>query len=132
MLWAGTAKGLMRIDPEKGTAELLRGGDVFLSAAEDREGDLWLGTESGGLAVLRDRKFSTLTAQEGLTDEYVLALAQAPNGHVAAGYEGGRAERISRWQILPVNDGGGLVEQCGADDWRRLRMAMYGWERRMG
>ncbi len=85
MLWAGTAQGLMRIDPEQGTAELLRGGDVFLSAAEDREGDLWLGTESGGLAVLRDRKFSSLTAEEGLTDEYVLALAQAPNGHVGVG-----------------------------------------------
>ena len=89
MLWAGTAQGLMRIDPEQGTAELLRGGDVFLSAAEDREGDLWLGTESGGLAVLRDRKFSSLTAEEGLTDEYVLALAQAPNGHVGVGTKGG-------------------------------------------
>ena len=89
MLWAGTAQGLTRIDPVKGAAELLRSGDVFLSAAEDREGDLWLGTESGGLAVLRDRKFSTLTAEEGLTDEYVLALAQAPNGHVAAGTKGG-------------------------------------------
>ena len=90
MLWAGTARGLMRVDPDRpGSAELLRGGDVFLTAAEDREGDLWLGTESGGLAVLRDRKFSTLTAQDGLTDEYVLALAQAPNGHVGAGTKGG-------------------------------------------
>ncbi len=89
MLWVGTAQGLVRIDPEKGTAELLRSGDVFLSATEDREGDLWLGTESGGLTVLRDRKFSSLTAEDGLTDEYVLALAQAPNGHVAAGTKGG-------------------------------------------
>jgi ligand-binding sensor domain-containing protein/signal transduction histidine kinase len=87
-LWAGTAHGLMRITTN-GTAELLRGGDVFLSAAEDREGDLWLGTESGGLAVLRDRKFSALTADDGLTDEYVLALAQAPDGAVLAGTKGG-------------------------------------------
>ena len=90
MVWAGTAQGLTRIAPDSRVgAELLRGGDVYLAAAEDREGDLWLGTESGGLAVLRDRKFSTLTAEEGLTDEYVLALAQAPNGHVAAGTKGG-------------------------------------------
>ena len=89
MMWAGTAHGLMRIDPESSASELLASGDVFLSAAEDREGDLWLGTESGGLAVLRDRKFSTLTAQDGLTDEYVLALAQAPNGHVGVGTKGG-------------------------------------------
>jgi len=89
-VWAGTAHGLMRIVPGgQGAAELLRGGDVFLSAAEDREGDLWLGTESGGLAVLRDRKFSALTAEDGLTDEYVLSLAQAPNGHVGVGTKGG-------------------------------------------
>lgn len=87
MLWAGTAHGLMRI--LDGKSELLRGGDVYLAAAEDREGDLWLGTESGGLAVLRDRKFSTLTAEDGLTDDYVLALAQAPSGDVWAATKGG-------------------------------------------
>ncbi|HEX4312165.1 MAG TPA: two-component regulator propeller domain-containing protein [Acidobacteriaceae bacterium] len=88
MVWAGTAHGLMRIAAD-GRTELLRGGDVFLSAAQDREGDLWLGTESGGLAVLRDRKFSALTAEDGLTDEYVLALAQAPDGEVWAATKGG-------------------------------------------
>jgi len=51
----GRRRGWCGFDPEKGTAELLRSGDVFLSATEDREGDLWLGTESGGLTVLRDR-----------------------------------------------------------------------------
>jgi ligand-binding sensor domain-containing protein/signal transduction histidine kinase len=89
MVWAGTTRGMVRVDPESGGSELLASGDVFLSAEEDREGDLWLGTESGGLAVLRDRKFSSLTAEDGLTDEYVLALAQAPNGHVAVGTKGG-------------------------------------------
>ncbi len=90
MLWAGTARGLMRIGTDgRGGGELLPGSDVFLSAAEDREGNLWLGTESGGLAVLRDRKFSTLTAENGLSDEYVLALAQPPTGHVGVGTKGG-------------------------------------------
>ena len=109
MLWAGTAQGLMRIDPQKGTAELLRGGDVFLSAAEDREGDLWLGTESGGLAVLRDRKFSSLAAEDGLTDEYVLALAQAPNGHVAAGTKGGGLNVFRDGQFYPLTTAQGLL-----------------------
>ncbi|MGB9031318.1 MAG: two-component regulator propeller domain-containing protein, partial [Acidobacteriaceae bacterium] len=86
----------------------LRGGDVFLSAAEDREGDLWLGTESGGLAVLRDRKFSTLTAQEGLTDEYVLALAQAPNGHVGVGTKGGGLNVFRDGRFYPLTTAEGL------------------------
>jgi signal transduction histidine kinase len=88
MIWAGTARGLIRIGLH-GDVESLKGGEVFLSAADDREGDLWLGTESGGLAVLRDRKFSTLTADDGLTDEYVLALAQDRAGAVWAGTRGG-------------------------------------------
>jgi signal transduction histidine kinase/ligand-binding sensor domain-containing protein len=89
MMWGGTARGLMRIAPDGTSALLPREGDVDLVAAEDREGDLWLGTASSGLAVLRDRKFFTLTAQEGLTQEDVLALAQAPNGHVGVGTNGG-------------------------------------------
>lgn len=87
MIWAGTAHGLLRI--REGKAELLRGGDVYLAAAEDGEGDLWLGTEAGGLAVLRDRKFSMLTSENGLTDEYVLALAQSHSGDVWAATKGG-------------------------------------------
>jgi ligand-binding sensor domain-containing protein/signal transduction histidine kinase len=87
-VWAGTAQGFARVDTDV-AMQVLPGSDVYLSAMEDREGDLWLGTESGGLQVLRDRKFSMLTAAEGLSDEYVLALAQAPNGHVAVGTKGG-------------------------------------------
>ncbi len=108
IVWAGTAHGLMRIEPENGDkAELLRGGDVYLAAAADREGDLWLGTESGGLAVLRDRKFSTLTAEDGLTDEYVLALAQAPNGHVGVGTKGGGLNvfRDGKFRALTTTQG---------------------------
>lgn len=108
MLWAGTAQGLARIDPrDDGPAEFLRSGDIFLAATEDREGDLWLGTESGGLAVLRDRKFSTLDAAEGLNDEYVLALAQAPNGHVGVGTKGGGLNvfRDGRFHALTTEQG---------------------------
>jgi signal transduction histidine kinase/ligand-binding sensor domain-containing protein len=89
MMWAGTAQGLMRIGPGGNSSLLPRQGDIFLAAAEDREGDLWLGTASSGLAVLRDRKFFTLTAEQGLTQEDVLALAQAPNRDVGVGTNGG-------------------------------------------
>ncbi|MGA8528099.1 MAG: two-component regulator propeller domain-containing protein [Acidobacteriaceae bacterium] len=89
VVWAGTTKGLMRVGSGEAGELLPHGGDVYLTAAEDREGDLWLGTEAGGLAVLRDRKFSSLTAEDGLNEEYVLALAQGPDGAVWAGTKGG-------------------------------------------
>jgi ligand-binding sensor domain-containing protein/signal transduction histidine kinase len=109
IVWAGTARGLVRLDPaHPASVDLLPGGDVYLSAAEDREGDLWLGTESGGLAVLRDRKFSTLTAKDGLTDEYVLALAQAPNGHVEVGTKGGGLNVFRDGRFYPLTTAQGL------------------------
>jgi signal transduction histidine kinase/ligand-binding sensor domain-containing protein len=106
-VWAGTAQGMMRVEQDWDT-ELMRGGELYLAAMEDREGDLWLGTESGGLQVLRDRKFSTLTAADGLTDEYVLALAQAPNGHVAAGTRSGGLNVFRDGQFHPLTTAQGL------------------------
>ncbi|HZZ40389.1 MAG TPA: two-component regulator propeller domain-containing protein [Acidobacteriaceae bacterium] len=107
MVWAGTGKGLMRFG-SAGAGELLpHGGDVYLTAAEDREGDLWLGTEAGGLTVLRDRKFSSLTAEQGLNEEYVLALAQGPDGAVWAGTKGGglNVYRGGRFSALTTAQG---------------------------
>jgi ligand-binding sensor domain-containing protein/two-component sensor histidine kinase len=115
IVWAGTAHGLVRIEPEtnggrkNGAAEVLPSGDVFLTAAEDREGDLWLGTEAGGLAVLRDRKFSTLGAAQGLSDEYVLALAQAPDGAVWAGTKNGGVDVYRDGKFHALTTGQGLA-----------------------
>ncbi|HTV16329.1 MAG TPA: two-component regulator propeller domain-containing protein [Acidobacteriaceae bacterium] len=106
-IWAGTAQGLMRVG-EDGSAEVLPGGDRYLAAMEDREGDLWLGTESGGLQVLRDRKFSTLTAADGLTDEYVLSMAQAPNGHVGVGTKAGGLNVYRDGHFYPLTTAQGL------------------------
>ncbi len=108
MVWAGTAQGLMRVTADGNRRSCSAGGDVYLAATEDREGDLWLGTESGGLQVLRDRKFSTLGAAEGLSDEYVLALAQAPNGHVAVGTKGGGLNVFHDGQFRALTTAQGL------------------------
>lgn len=107
MIWAGTAQGLLRVGGD-GATEMLPGGDVYLAAMEDREGDLWLGTEAGGLEVLRDRKFSTLTAAEGLTDEYVLSLAQTRNGHVGVGTKGGGLNVFHDGEFHPLTAAQGL------------------------
>jgi len=75
-----------------------------------------LGTESGGLAVLRDRKFSTLTAQDGLTDEYVLALSQIARARCGRGREGGLNEfRDGKFHALTT--GAGVEQQRCAEQW---------------
>ncbi|MGB7134642.1 MAG: two-component regulator propeller domain-containing protein [Acidobacteriaceae bacterium] len=110
-VWAGTPQGLVRFTGQGGSqSEQWRWGhEVFLAAAEDREGDLWLGTEAGGLAVLRDRKFSTLGAAEGLNDAYVLALAQAPDGDVWMATRNGGVDDDRDGKIHPLTTAEGLA-----------------------
>src|SRR5437588_289757 len=57
-VWIGTAGGLSRFSDKHFSS--FRPGDglaneIILSIFEDREGSLWLGTESGGLSLLRDK-----------------------------------------------------------------------------
>jgi len=51
----------------------------------DREGSLWVGTESGGLNVLRDKKFSTLTTKQGLASDVVKVIYQDRDGSLWVG-----------------------------------------------
>ena len=51
-----------------------------LALMEDREGNLWVGTETGGLHILRDQRFRTLGAREGLSSD-----ASRPWWRTAAG-----------------------------------------------
>jgi signal transduction histidine kinase/ligand-binding sensor domain-containing protein len=43
---------------------------------EDREGDLWVGTETAGLHVLRDARFRTVGTSEGLSSDATTAIVQ--------------------------------------------------------
>ncbi|HEX4039686.1 MAG TPA: two-component regulator propeller domain-containing protein [Acidobacteriaceae bacterium] len=110
-VWAGTPQGLVRFTGQGDleTQQWRWGHDVYLAATEDREGDLWLGTEAGGLAVLRDRKFSTLGTQDGLNDEYALALAQAPDGAVWVGTKNGGVDVDRDGKFHAVTTAQGLV-----------------------
>jgi signal transduction histidine kinase/ligand-binding sensor domain-containing protein/CheY-like chemotaxis protein len=63
------------------------------SLFEDREGDLWIGT-NGGLARLEDRKFVTYTARNGLTDDNTRVVAEAKSGGLWIGTYGGGVNRV--------------------------------------
>jgi ligand-binding sensor domain-containing protein len=64
-----------------------------LSIYEDREGDLWLGTDSGGLHLLRDQKFTTYTTSDGLSGNLVRCVFQSANGELWIGTDGAGLNR---------------------------------------
>lgn len=92
-MWIGTNHGLYRLDDPISTPRLEQDLDShsILSLREDAEGDLWVGTESSGLHVLRHRNFHTLP---GDTENIATSIAQTTDGAVWVGTNG---EGLQRW-----------------------------------
>jgi signal transduction histidine kinase/ligand-binding sensor domain-containing protein len=94
--WIGTEnQGLYRVVPEgtDGSAQHFTQStglpsnhiwDIF----EDREGNIWAGTQNG-LARLRQDKFITYTQRDGLLSDIVTALAPAAGGGIWIGSQSG-------------------------------------------
>jgi signal transduction histidine kinase len=92
-MWIGTNHGLYRMDDFLSTPRLEPdlNADNILSLREDAEGDLWVGTESSGLHVLRHRNFHTLP---GSGENMVTAITQTTDGSVWVGSNG---DGLDRW-----------------------------------
>ncbi|MGI8769851.1 MAG: sensor histidine kinase [Acidobacteriaceae bacterium] len=107
-LWMTTGSALTRFaDPATlGQAQTLPLGGV-LSLYEDREGDLWLGTDASGLNVLREQKFSTWTTADGLAGNSVRTVIGDGNGDVWAGTSGNGLSRLrgAAWSTYSTHDG---------------------------
>jgi len=95
-LWIATPGGIARF--VNGKIEAFKPGEGFsgnlvLAIAQDREGNLWFGTESAGVSILRDRKFTTYTAEDGISDDHILSVTQDHAGTVWLGTSGGGLDR---------------------------------------
>jgi len=90
--WIGIlGQGILRLQPGSHDARSIEKYSQLdgLSAArvwcflEDREHNIWIGTQNG-LNRFRDEKIATLTRREGLTSDYVNALAPGLDGSIWA------------------------------------------------
>jgi len=87
-LWIGTNAGLLRY--ALGKLEKFPITDPLASASvlsilEDHEGDLWVGTEASGLQILRDSRFHTIGAHEGLSSDSVSTVVEDQSGRLWVG-----------------------------------------------
>ena len=87
-LWIGTNAGLVRW--VQGRLERFPINDPLATASiltllEDREGDLWVGTENDGLHILRDSRFRTLGARQGLSSDATTAVVEGVAGTIWVG-----------------------------------------------
>ena len=66
------------------------------AVAEDRAGNVWIGTDAGGVARLTRNGFVSFSEADGLRHDYVTSISQSRAGRVRAG--GG-------WPVLNEFDG---------------------------
>jgi ligand-binding sensor domain-containing protein/signal transduction histidine kinase len=91
-LWVGTDNGIARWNGNRLTAAgipaSLRGLQV-LAMVKDRDANIWLGTDSGGLLRLNDRGVSSLDKVDDRSREAVTAVFEDREGNVWTGSAGG-------------------------------------------
>ncbi len=78
-----------------------------LTIFEDREGSMWFGADTGGLNVLREQTFSTITAQDGLSGDFVRAVFQDHGGAIWIGTNSG-VDKLSEGKITSLRSENGL------------------------
>ncbi|HZY72152.1 MAG TPA: two-component regulator propeller domain-containing protein, partial [Edaphobacter sp.] len=84
------------------------GTSSILSTFEDREGNLWIGTETSGLDILRQQSFHAIPA---LSDHIVTAIAQASDGAMWIGTNGDGLDRWQSGSLRHFSTGSGLLSE---------------------
>jgi len=104
-VWAGTREGLLRLT---GSGPTLVGRSDGLpdehtrALAPDREGNLWIGTEAGGLARLREPRALVYGTAQGLGHDVVWSVAGGRDGSIWIGTDGGGLSRLHDGRVTPA------------------------------
>lgn len=110
-LWAGTEEGLASFDGIRFTAYDTQNTPELKSnhisaLLTDSQGNLWIGTQGGGLTVLSNGHFRTYTVKNGLPSDTILSLLIDKEKSLWVGTNSGLSHfNNSRFRNFSVHDG---------------------------
>jgi ligand-binding sensor domain-containing protein/signal transduction histidine kinase len=112
--------GFEAVPVEDGAAAL---GSIY-ALCMDREGGIWVGLQSNGLARLRTRQLSTVSVEDGLPDERTRAVFEDSRGDIWIGtadglarYRDGRFTTWTDWNGARLGDVRSIAEDAAGNLW---------------
>jgi signal transduction histidine kinase/DNA-binding response OmpR family regulator/streptogramin lyase len=112
--WLGTLNGLVRFDGNrfkvfnKDNTDQLKD-NVISALLEDRQGNLWIGTEAGGLSCLKDGEFKTYSPEEYENLKRISAIFQDRAGTLWIGTLDDGLVRLKKLEFTTYTTRDGLT-----------------------
>jgi len=78
--------------------------NTVLSITQDQSGNLWMGTNGGGVSKYDGESFTTYTTQQGLANNYVFSITQDQSGNIWLGTNGGGVNIITKKEIEKLSN----------------------------
>ncbi len=99
-VWVATmGSGLYRYDSDGAVLHLTTKdglpSDFVRCVTEDREGNMWVGMESGGLCRLRPATFQSVGVRQGLSSDQVTSACESTNADIWIALNGDGLDRLS-------------------------------------
>ena len=106
-LWIGTLKSLIKywdgIETRYTNAQGLAD-NAIASLAEDRDGNLWIGTFGGGVCKLSNELIVSFTKSEGLPNQNIQKVFEDRQGKIYASIENGGLVKIVEGKVGPIKE----------------------------
>ncbi len=110
-LWVSTNEGeyivnesnLIHLNVENGLVT-----NNVRTIAEDREGDIWIGTDGGGIQRFTSEEFVTFSKQDGLSSNYVLSIFEGKENEIYFSTYNGGVSVYDKQKFNVINKDKGL------------------------
>ncbi|BDS12808.1 ligand-binding sensor domain-containing protein [Aureispira anguillae] len=136
MIWIGHNEGLSRFDgnefkniavpkPAVKEANVIYSPDRITGIIEDKEGNLWLGTDGFGICRYNGKTFTHFTTEKGLCDNTIYELMLDRKGNIWIGtffggvskYDGKKFTNYTKDKIVNGVEVSGFFEDNNGDVW---------------